>query len=159
MHSIYQKTEPTRSPQIINEPQQLSSVNVTDIIKTNPISTPLSSSNEDIMLISKIGIKANEDIMLISKIGIKVNDKIEVKDNCGDWYVSTIIEKTGNRFRIHYDGWNASYDVNFTTESCFGRIARIGTMTNGISHNGSYGSVGKCMCTTCLTHCLKEASK
>lgn len=64
---------------------------------------------------------------------LKPGDKIDAKDSQHVWYVATVKLAGSLSIDVSFSGWDSKYDEQISFFS--GRIAKFGSMTNGIEHS------------------------
>ncbi|MEO6305431.1 MAG: hypothetical protein ABIP51_19875, partial [Bacteroidia bacterium] len=72
----------------------------------------------------------------------KSNDKVSIEEN-GKWYPGYIMEVNGEKYKIHYDGYDPKYDTWVTTArlKSLGGSSQVTTSSaNKASANGTYNT-------------------
>ena len=63
-------------------------------------------------------------------VSLNIGDKLDHRDQVGRFVLATIIQKDGNRLKIHYDGWSKKWDVWSDLEEDYNRFAKAGSVSD-----------------------------
>ena len=55
---------------------------------------------------------------------LEIGDWIDCRDESGRFYLAQIIEKSENTIKVHFDGFEAKYDVKFDLKKEFWRVQK-----------------------------------
>lgn len=56
-------------------------------------------------------------ITLLGLYMVKVGDWLDARDNVGNWCVAQVVNIDGELLRVHFQGWNSSFDEDIRLES------------------------------------------